>query len=479
MKDYSKYFNLPSQKEAGKRSKNSSEIVRDEIVIPKELVSYAHGKKYYVHTFGCQANERDGELIAGILEKIGYTKASNMHEASLVLLNTCAVRENAEAKVFGTIGAVKNFKKTSPDVIFGICGCMVQEESVVKRIKEKYPHVDLIFGTHNIVHLPELLLAVMQNQRVIEVYSKEGEIYECIPSRRDNKYKAWINIMYGCDKFCTYCIVPYTRGKERSRLKEDIIQEVKEVIAEGYQEVTLLGQNVNAYGNDLNLGYTFADLLNEVARTNIPRVRFMTSHPWNFTTEMIDSIKNNPNIMPYIHLPLQSGDDEILRRMGRRYTSEEYRTLFTRMKEEIPGVCISTDIIVGFPNESEEQFRHTLEMVNYCKFDSAFTFIFSPRPGTPAANMEDTISNETKHKRFNALLELVNQYSLESNQKFLNKTVLVLVDGISKKNDNVLSGYSEENKVVNFKGPLSLIGKIVPVKITNVKSFSLEGELNG
>ena len=478
MKDYSKYFNLPSLKEAGKRSHNQIPIVRENLVIPAELKELVKGKTYYVHTFGCQANERDGELIAGILEQIGYTKAPSATQADCVILNTCAVRENAEDKVFGSIGFLKNIKKKRPDFVFGVSGCMVQQDSIVKAIMEKHPQVDLIFGTHNINNLPNLLLEVYHHHKAIEVFSKEGEIYECLPSCRDSSLKAWVNIMYGCDKFCTYCIVPYTRGKERSRLKEDILKEVQDLIKDGYQEVTLLGQNVNAYGNDLGLGYSFADLLNEVAKTGIARVSFMTSHPWNFTDTMIKAIRDNPNVMPYIHLPVQSGDDEILRRMGRRYTSAEYKALFDKMKQEIPGVCISTDIIVGFPNETEEQFQHTLDLFNYCKFDSAFTFIYSPREGTPAAKMVDNVNMKTKHERFNRLLELVNKYGYESNAKFLNKVVKVLVEGPSKKNSSRLMGYCEANKVVNFKGTPAMIGKIVKVRITDVKSFSLEGEID-
>lgn len=479
MKNECKYV-LPSLKEAGKRRTHITPIIRERLVVPEELLSFCANKKYFIRTYGCQANERDGEFIAGILEKCGYQKATTMREADFVILNTCAVRENAEDKVFGIIGTITHLKKQKPNLLFAICGCMIQEEAIVDRILKKYRCVDLLFGTHNINRLPALLLqAYRRGKRVVEVFSKEGEIYECLPSKRASNIKAWVNITYGCDKFCTYCIVPYTRGKERSRLPEDILNEVKDLAKLGYKEITLLGQNVDAYGLDLHTNYEFADLLNDVAKIGIPRVRFLTSHPWNFTDATIAAIKNNKNVMPYVHLPLQSGADNILRKMGRRYTSAEYKNLFDRIKKEIPNVCVTTDIIVGFPNETEEEFAKTLDMVNYCRFDGAYTFIYSPREGTPAAKFVDEVSAATKHERFDRLLELVNRYSLESNEKCLNKTLKVLVDGPSKKNPHVLTGYTETNKVVNFPGDESLIGRIVDVKIVGVKSFSLEGEYRG
>ncbi len=479
MKDYGKDFSMPCIKDAGQRSKERSEIIRAKIEIPERLSIVAKNRTYHVHTFGCQANERDGEMIAGILEKIGYTYEADARKADVVILNTCAVRENAEEKVFGAIGNLKAIKKLNPNFIFGISGCMVQQEVIVNKIMEKHPQTDLIFGTHNIANLPTLLDDVIFNNKrtTIQVFSKEGEIYENLPSKRDDGLKAWVNIMYGCDKFCTYCIVPYTRGKERSRLKEDILNEVNDLIKQGYKEITLLGQNVNAYGNDLGLGYNFATLLNEVAKTNIPRIRFVTSHPWNFTKEMLDAICNNPNIMPYIHLPVQSGDDEVLRKMARRYTIEEYKTLVDEMKRRIPNLSLTTDIIVGFPNETEEQFQHTLDIFNYCKYDNAFTFIYSPREGTPAARMVDEVSFEEKHDRLMRLNKLVDKYALEANKNYEGQIVKVLVEGPSKRNKNILTGYSENNKLVNFKGDPSLVGKIVNVRIDVAKTYTLEGEV--
>ena len=476
-KDYSKFFARPSLKEAAKRSQEIIPIIREELESDPEIKEYAQGKKYLIQTFGCQANERDGEFLAGILEMIGYVPASNREEADIIILNTCAIREGAEDRVFGEIGHIKALKRQNPNLLFAICGCMPQQEEVVNNLLKKHDTIDIIFGTHNLHRLPLLIKeALYSKAQIVEVYSKEGEVYENLPSHRASNIKAWVNIMYGCDKFCTYCIVPYTRGKERSRLLEDVVAEVKDLKEHGYKEITLLGQNVNAYGNDLKLGYNFETLLIEVAKTGIDRIRFMTSHPWNFTRGMIEAIRDYPNIMPFIHLPLQSGDDEVLRRMGRRYTSEEYFALYQTIREEIKDVAITTDIIVGFPNETDEQFNHTLELMEKCRFDSAFTFIFSPRPGTPAAKMEDKISMEEKHARFKKLTKIVAESAIENNQKYLNKTLKVLVEGTSKRNKNILSGYSENNKLVNFKGSPDLIGQIVNVKITKAKSWTLEGE---
>ena len=476
--DYEQILNKPNLRNAAKRSKNPTPIVYDDFSIPSEVEHIGVGKKYYVCTYGCQANERDGETIIGILEKMGYVATENMDEADIAILNTCAIRENAVDRVFGEIGHLKAAKRNKPNAIYAICGCMVQEEVVTKKIYEKCPHIDLVFGTHNIHKLPQLILDVITKQtRIIEVFSCEGEVIENTPVKRLNNLKAWVNIMYGCDKFCTYCIVPYTRGRERSRLKKDILQEVQELKDQGYQEITLLGQNVNAYGKDLQEDNgDFGALLEDVAKIGIPRVRFVTSHPWNFTDKMIETIAKYDNLMPFIHLPLQSGDDEILRRMGRRYTKEKYIALYNKIRETIPGVSITTDIIVGFPNESDEAFKNTLEVVNTCHFDAAFTFIFSPREGTPAAKMEDTIDMETKHRRLEELISHINVDALKRNETYVGKVVKVLVEGVSKRNDNILTGYSESQKLVNFKGNPEHIGKIVNVLITKAKTFTIEGE---
>ncbi|MEG2751284.1 MAG: tRNA (N6-isopentenyl adenosine(37)-C2)-methylthiotransferase MiaB, partial [Anaerorhabdus sp.] len=378
----------------------------------------------------------------------------------------------------GELGMLKKLKTKNPDLMFGLCGCMAQEEEIVQLLLKKYPQVDLIFGTHNIHRLPELLYnAMMTKEKTVEVYSKEGEVIENLPVKRFGKHKAWVNIMYGCDKFCTYCIVPYTRGKERSRLMNDILAEIQELKDTGYKEVTLLGQNVNAYGKDLDIENGFATLLEEVAKIGIPRIRFTTSHPWDFTDDMIDVIAKYDNVMPAIHLPVQSGNSDMLKIMGRRYTSEEYKSLYDRIIAKIPNCTFSTDIIVGFPNETDQQFQDTLDMVDYCKYDLAYTFIYSPREGTPAARMEDNVPMDVKSERLQRLNEKVGLYSNMNNQKYVGKVVRVLVDGLSKKNDQVYSGYSEENKLINFTGSQVQEGDIVKVLITDVKSWSLNGEV--
>ena len=425
MKDYSEYFKGPNLKEAQKRSRKQVDHLKDAFEIPSDMVSVGKGKTYYIHTYGCQANERDGETLAGIFEMMGYTVAKDIEEADVILLNTCAIRENAEEKVFGKVGYVKNLKKKKPNLIFGLCGCMAQEEVVIKRILEKHPHIDLIFGTHNIHRLPTLLKeAMFSKEMVVEVWSKEGDVIENTPVTRANGHKAWVNIMYGCNKFCTYCIVPYTRGKERSRLMDDIIEEVKGLKADGYQEITLLGQNVNSYGKDLE----------------------------------------------------QSGNTEILKLMGRRYTREQYLELFHMIKEVMPDCSITTDIIVGFPNETEEQFQDTLSLYEECEYDLAYTFIYSPREGTPAAKMQDNVPFEQKQDRLERLNEVVKEKALKQNQRFLNQVVDVLVDGPSKRDETMMTGYTAHQKLINFKGRKEDIGKIVPVKVTEVKTWALKGE---
>ena len=464
---------LPDMKEAKVRSKKNSEVIYLEQEKKSDL--YA-GKKYFLRTYGCQMNVHDSEEIKAILKNLGYTETDELEDSDIVVLNTCAIRENAHDKVFGYLGRCKHLKATTKkDLIVCIGGCMAQEEVVVNELKTKHPYVDIIFGTHNIHELATMIKDVGKERQDIKVYSIEGNVYENIDYKRDSKITAWVNIMYGCDKFCTYCIVPYTRGKQRSRRACEIVREVEKLVSEGYQEVTLLGQNVNAYGKDLENEMTFAGLLEAVAKTNIPRVRFVTSHPWDFTDEMITTIAKYPNIMPYIHLPLQSGSSRILKLMGRRYTKEEYLELFDKMKKKIPGVAISTDIIVGFPGETESDFTETLEVVKHCKYDGAYTFIFSPRVGTPAASMPDDTPLKEKEDRLHRLNELVNSYSLENNQKLLNKTVPVLIQGISEKGSNKVYGYTDTMKLVNVVGSKDLIGKIVNVTITDAKSFSLDG----
>ena len=465
-------MNLPSLQEARKRSKEKVEV----IYLDNKEDKIVSDKRYFLRTYGCQMNVHDSEQIKFILESLGYIETEKLEDADIVVLNTCAIRENAHDKVFGYLGRCKHLKESKKDLIVCLGGCMAQEEVVVNEIRNKYPYVDIVFGTHNIHELGSLIKNALHKQD-IEVYSIEGKVYENILYKRDSNITAWVNIMYGCDKFCTYCIVPYTRGKQRSRRGKEIINEVNSLVNKGYSEVTLLGQNVNAYGKDLEGELSFAGLLEEVAKTGIKRIRFVTSHPWDFTDDMIDIIAKYDNIMPYIHLPLQSGSSRILKLMGRRYTKEEYLKLFDKMKVTIPNVAISTDIIVGFPGETDEDFQDTLDVVNYCKYDNAYTFIFSPRIGTPAAKMEDNTSLKVKEERLAKLNELVNKYSLEHNKELLNKEVLVLIEGISAKDSTKLYGYTDTMKLVNVEGSKDLIGKIVKVLITDAKSFSLDGKV--
>ena len=464
-------MHFPNLNEAKIRSSKKVEVIT-----AKNIKSETHkGEKYFLKTYGCQMNVHDSEEIKAILENLGFTETKVLEESNIVVLNTCAIRENAHDKVFGFLGRVKHLKREKPELIVCVGGCMPQQDSIAKLLKDKYPYVDIVFGTHNINELGTMILNHHDTQE-IEVYSIEGNVYEGIKYARDSKISAWVNIMYGCDKFCTYCIVPFTRGRERSREMSDILNEVDQLVKDGYQEITLLGQNVNAYGQDLKLGYDFGTLLEKVALTGIPRIRFVTSHPWNFTDEMINIIAKYDNVMPYIHLPLQSGSSSILRLMGRRYTKEEYLNLFTKIKENIPGVSITTDIIVGFPNETEEDFQDTLEVVKKCQFDGAFTFIYSPREGTPAAKIKDNVSLEVKEERLQRLNKLINEHSLMHNKEYLDKTVKVLITGPSEKGENKVCGYTETMKLVNIEDANEDIGKIINVKITEAKSFSLDGK---
>ena len=465
---------LPTYQEA--KTRNPIAYQKEQYKLPRSLASKYAGRTYYLKTYGCQMNEHDSENIKAILEEMGFQEANDYKTADLILLNTCSIRENAHNKAFGMLGRIKHLKESKKDILVGLCGCMAQEESVVNKILSDYPWVNFVFGTHNIHHLPEVLEESIKKQQLeIEVFSREGNLIEGMPAHRASNYKAYVNIIYGCDKFCTYCIVPYTRGKQRSREKEDILQEVRQLVKDGYQEVTLLGQNVNAYGKDLKDGYGLSQLLEDVAKTHIPRIRFVTSHPWDFTDEMIDVIAKYPNIMPSIHLPVQSGSNRILRLMGRRYTKEEYLNLFHKLKQKVPNCTISTDIIVGFPGETKEEFQETIQLAKQCQFDNAFTFIFSKRKGTPAEKLDDPISLKEKQERLQQLNEVVNHYFLKSNQSLIGKIVPVLVEGKSPKKKNQLFGYTDTNKLINFVGDERLIGKIVDVEVTDAKTWSLDG----
>ena len=468
---------LPEMAKARSRV-DSPRTFRNDIEPSPRVKAFAKGRKYLIKTFGCQANVRDEEIMAGMLEKAGFVKTASEEGANLVIINTCAVRENAEDKVYGEIGKFKANATKDPDFILCLCGCMMQEEGVALKLRETYRHVSVVFGTHNIDKLLDMLDEKIATKKcLIDVLSFSGDIVENLPSTRLDSYKAYVNITYGCDKFCTYCIVPYTRGRERSRGKEDILKECKELVEQGYQEITLLGQNVNSYGKDFKNGTSFAGILEDVAKLGVPRLRFMTSHPWDFTDEMLDVIARYPNIMKCIHLPVQSGNDEILRLMGRRYTREDYLALVKKIRDRMPECAITTDIIVGFPNETEEQFLDTLSLCKEVGYDAAFTFIYSPRKGTPAAKIEDNVSSKDKHDRFNRLVKVVEEGVMSHSSKMVGKTYEVLVDGPSKKDSDVLSGYAENGKLIHFVGPVELKGSIVPVKVTEDRTFSMLGEL--
>jgi tRNA-2-methylthio-N6-dimethylallyladenosine synthase len=434
---------------------------------------------YYIETFGCQMNENDSEKLAGMLEKMGYTKTDKKTDSTLIVFNTCCVREHAEEKVFGHLGALKGYKEENPDVIIAVCGCMMQQKKVAEYIHKTYKHIGIIFGTYNLYKLPEYVYQVLEyDKRVLDVWSSEGKVWEGFEFKRNDEIKAWVTIMYGCNNFCTYCIVPYVRGRERSRNVNEILDEIKILVNKGYKEITLLGQNVNSFGKDLEDDINFAKLLyliNDIK--GIKRVRFLTSHPKDLSDELIDAIKNCDNVCNSLHLPVQAGSSKVLKEMNRVYKKEDYLNLVYKVKEKIPDISLTTDIIVGFPGETDEDFEDTLDIVKKAKFDSAFTFLYSKRTGTKAALREDQIDSEIKKKRFNKLLEIQNSISNEINQNYLNKKVKVLVEGYSKNNKSVLTGRTESNKVVNFQAGDDVIGKIVEVKINSIKTWSLSGSI--
>lgn len=468
---------MPSLKDA--RMRKSKSIPTIHYSLEEQYKNLGKGKDYGIFTYGCQGNEADSEVMAGILEQMGYTKALDPMNADVVILNTCAIRENAELRIWGVLGQLKGRKRNNPDMIIAIAGCMPQEENATNKILESYRHIDLVIGTHNKHNLPKLLYQAYQTKaKVVEVLSSEGSLLEDAPKIRDSHHKAWVNIMFGCDEFCTYCIVPYTRGKERSRAKEDIIAEVEELVRLGYSEVTLLGQNVNAYGNDLNIDYTFGDLLYDLDKTGIKRIRYTTSHPRDLDEKTMNAMKDCPSVMPHLHLPVQSGDNEILKKMNRKYTYEDYMQKITRLKELVPDLALTTDIIVGFPNETEEQFQNTLKLVENAGFEGAFTFIYSKREGTPAAAMEDFIEEDVKKERLYRLNKMINAGYLKGHERFIGTIVEVLVDGPSKNGEEMMCGYSKHLKLTHFKSTdMSLIGKIVRVKITEAKTWFMIGEL--
>ena len=435
--------------------------------------------KYYIETWGCQMNEEDSEKLSGMLKRQGYSRTEIREDASIIIFNTCCVRENAENKVFGNLGMLKKQKEKNPDLIIAICGCMMQQKGMADDILKRFPYVDIIFGTHNSYKFPEYLNRVRtEGVQIKEIFDKESEIVEGVPIDRMSEIKAFVTIMYGCNNFCTYCVVPFVRGRERSRKPEDIENEIKELVANGYKEVTLLGQNVNSYGKGLEEEITFAQLLRRINEIDgLERIRFMTSHPKDLTLDVVYAIRDCDKICEQIHLPVQSGSDRILKVMNRHYTKKQYLKLAKEIRKEIPDVTFSTDIIVGFPGETEEDFNETLDLVKQVQYDAAFTFIYSRRNHTPADKMENQIPDDIKHDRFNRLVEIVNEGIAKGNKEAEGKIYEVLVEGNSKNDETKLTGRTRNGRLVNFDGCKELIGKLVNVKITKANSFSLIGEV--
>ena len=471
-------------------------MVNKEIIEQKEYIekvkklNSSKKPKYSILTMGCQQNENDSEKICGMIEQMGYEKANNPEEVDLAVMNTCCVRENAEDRLFGKLGELKRLKEQRGTVV-AIGGCMMQEEHIIKKIKQSYPFVDMIFGTHTLHKFPEDLYKVLEEKRkLIDILDIDGKVYEGLPIKRDSNVKASVTIMNGCNNFCSYCIVPYVRGRERSRMPKEIIKEIEELAKKGYKEVTLLGQNVNSYlrverekGIDFEKYEgidSFAKLLRAINKIDgIERIRFISPHPKDFTDDVIQAIAECEKACKLVHLPLQSGSTEVLKVMNRKYTKEQYLNLVEKMKAKIPNLTLSTDIIVGFPGETEEDFEDTLDVVRKVKFEQVYMFIYSRRVGTPGDKMENQIPDEVKHKRFNKLKELVESQISENNQKYIGTTQKILVEGKSKNNENMLTGRTDSNKVVVFEGSSELKDKIIDIKIVSEHMWYLKGEIDG
>ncbi len=432
----------------------------------------------FVETYGCAQNENDSEHLKGMLSDMGYGFCDTAEDADLVLYNTCAVRENAELRVFGNLGALKHLKRKKPSMIIGVCGCMIQQEHIAEQIKKKYKHVDMVFGTHVVYRFPQLLNEVLTDGRVIDIEDSDGRIFEGVTSVRDNPPLAKIPIMYGCNNFCTYCIVPYVRGRERSRSTENILNEIREVAAKGYKEVMLLGQNVNSYGKDLVDKITFAQLLEMVCKVEgIERIRFMTSHPKDISDELIDVMARQDKICKQLHLPVQCGSDRILKKMNRSYTREKYLEIVKKVRERMPDIVLTSDVIVGFPGETNEDFEDTMSILAEVEYDMIFSFIYSKRKGTPAAEMDDCLTDEEKHRNFDRMVAFQNEISKKKNDAYFGRREKVLVEGLSKTNPEFLSGRTDGGKIVNFRGTEDMVGEIVDIKITEIKTWSLIGEI--
>ena len=439
---------------------------------------HGRARRMYCFTMGCQMNAHDSEKLTGVLTEMGYERTEKENDADLVIYNTCCIRENAEQKVYGKLGWLNTLKKKNPELIIALCGCMTQQDTVIEKLQKTYSFVDMIFGTFNLYKLPQLLCErIDSGKQVIDIWKEGNVIAEDMPSIRGQSFKASVNIMYGCNNFCTYCIVPYVRGRERSRNPEDIIQEVERLAADGVKEIMLLGQNVNSYGKTLDKPISFAELLRRVNEIDgIQRIRFMTSHPKDMSDELILAMKECPKVCKNLHLPVQSGSSEVLRRMNRRYTKEKYLDLVHRVKEAMPDITLSTDIIVGFPGETEADFQETLDVIREARYYTAFTFLYSKRTGTPAAVMENQIPEDVAKDRFDRMLDMLNPLIHEVNEVQVGKTVTVLAEEISRQDEGILTGRTEQNMLVHFDGDASLIGQLVPVKIKENKTFYFIGE---
>jgi len=441
----------------------------------EEMAQTGRQKYFYNLAMGCQMNAHDSEKLSGMLTNMGYLETSDETKADFIIYNTCCIRENAELKVYGKLGWLKHYKEERPDMIIAICGCMMQQETVLETIKKSHRHVDIVFGTFNLYKLPELIQERMDcGHTIIDIWDEQKEIVENLPHNRKYPFKASVNVIFGCNNFCSYCIVPYVRGRERSREPQDILREVKKLAADGVKEIMLLGQNVNSYGKNLVNPVSFAQLLRMINEIEgLERIRFMTSHPKDLSNELIEAMRDCDKVCKYLHLPIQSGSTEILRRMNRRYTKESYLELVEKLRQAIPDMAISTDIIVGFPGETEEDFLETLDVVKKVRYSTAFTFIYSKRTGTPAALMADQVPEDVIKDRFGRLLDLMKPIAHELNSEQVGKTLMVLVEEVSKHNDNVMTGRTESNGLVHFEGTNNLIGTIIPFKIIDNKTFYL------
>ena len=433
-------------------------------------------RTFHITTFGCQMNEHDSEIIDGLLTERGFSSVKERKDASIVIINTCSVRDNADKRFFGTLGQLKKRKESDPSFIVCVCGCMMQQQRVVDIIKSKYPWVDVIFGTNSIHHVPELIEKVsMEKEKLVDIIENTEEIVEGLPAKRLFNHKALVNIMFGCNNFCTYCIVPYTRGREKSRRPEAILAEVRELVEDGVKEIMLLGQNVNSYDGD---GTSFAELLKMINEIDgLERIRFMTSNPKDLSDELIEAFTVCDKLCHNLHLPIQSGSNRVLKRMNRKYTREDYLKLIEKLRIRVPDITLSTDIIVGFPGETDEDFEETLSLVKEVEYDSAFTFIYSIRKGTPAEKFDNQVEESEKHRRFDLLVSTVNEISEKKNKVYQDRIEKILVDGVSKNNKLMLTGRTDGFKLVNFAGKKDMIGSLVDVRITDVKTFSLLGEV--